>query len=195
MKDSIRLIVGLGNPGSEYENTRHNAGLWLLEEIARQYGVQLKPEKKFHGLSGKARIKGQDVYLLFPTTFMNLSGQAVQALANFYKISVNEILVLHDELDLPTGTAKFKLGGGHGGQNGLRDIINKMGNNKNFYRCRIGIGHPGDKNKVTGHVLGKPNKDDLKKIEAVIDVAASEIDSTVDGDWSGAMNRLHTFKA
>lgn len=194
MKDKIRLIVGLGNPGSEYENTRHNAGAWLLNLIARQYGVQLKPEKKFHGLSGKARIKGEDVFLLFPTTFMNVSGQAVQALANFYKIPVNEILVLHDELDLPVGTAKFKLGGGHGGQNGLRDIISKMGNNKNFYRCRIGIGHPGDKNKVTNHVLGKPNKDDLKKIEAVIDIAASEIDSTVDGDWPGAMNRLHTFK-
>lgn len=195
MKDKIRLIVGLGNPGSEYENTRHNAGAWLLNQIARQYGVQLKPEKKFHGLSGKARIKGEDVFLLFPTTFMNVSGQAVQALANFYKIPVNEILVLHDELDLPVGTAKFKQGGGHGGQNGLRDIISKMGNNKNFYRCRIGIGHPGDKNKVTSHVLGKPNKDDLKKIEAVIDVAASEIDSTVDGDWPGAMNRLHSFKA
>ena len=195
MKDNIRLIVGLGNPGSEYENTRHNAGAWLLDEIARQYGVQLKPEKKFHGLSGKAFIKGKEVFLLFPTTFMNLSGQAVQALANFYKIPVNEILVLHDELDLPTGTAKLKLGGGHGGQNGLRDIISKMANDKNFYRLRIGIGHPGDKNKVTGHVLGKPNKDELKKIETIIDAAASEIDSLVTGDWAGAMNRLHSVKA
>lgn len=195
MNDSIRLIVGLGNPGSEYENTRHNAGAWLLEEIARHYGVQLKPEKKFHGISGKANIKGQDVFLLFPTTFMNLSGQAVQALANFYKISVNEILVLHDELDLPAGVARFKKGGGHGGQNGLRDIISKMGNNKDFYRCRIGIGHPGDKNKVTGHVLGKPNKDELNKIMSAIDAAASEIDSTVSGDWAGAMNRLHSVKA
>ncbi|MFY0700888.1 MAG: aminoacyl-tRNA hydrolase, partial [Bermanella sp.] len=181
--------------GSEYENTRHNAGAWLLNEIARQYGVQLKPEKKFHGLSGKALIKGKEVFLLFPTTFMNVSGQAVQALANFYKIPVNEILVLHDELDLPVGTAKLKLGGGHGGQNGLRDIISKMANNKNFYRLRIGIGHPGDKNKVTGHVLGKPNKDELKKIETIIDAAASEIDSVVTGDWAGAMNRLHSVKA
>jgi len=126
---------------------------------------------------------------------MNLSGQAVQALANFYKISVNEILVLHDELDLPAGVARFKKGGGHGGQNGLRDIISKMGNNKDFYRCRIGIGHPGDKNKVTGHVLGKPNKDELNKIMSAIDAAASEIDSTVSGDWAGAMNRLHSVKA
>jgi len=195
VKDNIRLIVGLGNPGSEYENTRHNAGAWLLNEIARQYGVQLKPEKKFHGLSGKALIKGKEVFLLFPTTYMNVSGQAVQALANFYKIPVNEILVLHDELDLPVGTAKLKLGGGHGGQNGLRDIISKMANNKNFYRLRIGIGHPGDKNKVTGHVLGKPNKDELKKIETIIDAAASEIDSVVTGDWAGAMNRLHSVKA
>ena len=195
MKDNIRLIVGLGNPGSEYENTRHNAGAWLLAEIARHYGVQLKPEKKFHGLSGKALIKGKEVFLLFPTTYMNLSGQAVQALANFYKIPVNEILVLHDELDLPVGTAKLKLGGGHGGQNGLRDIISKMANDKNFYRLRIGIGHPGDKNKVTGHVLGKPNKDELQKIESIIDAAASEIDSLVTGDWAGAMNRLHSVKA
>ena len=126
---------------------------------------------------------------------MNLSGQAVQALANFYKIPVNEILVAHDELDLPVGTAKFKLGGGHGGQNGLRDIISKMGNDKNFYRLRIGIGHPGDKSKVTGHVLGKPNKDDQQKILATIDEAVREIDSVVIGDWPGAMNRLHTFKA
>lgn len=195
MKDTIRLIVGLGNPGSEYEHTRHNAGAWLLFELARYYNVQLKPDKKFHGLAGKAIIKGQEVWLVFPTTFMNLSGQAVQALANFYKIPVNEILVAHDELDLPVGTAKFKLGGGHGGQNGLRDIISKMGNDKNFYRLRIGIGHPGDKSKVTGHVLGKPNKDDQQKILATIDEAVREIDSVVIGDWPGAMNRLHTFKA
>lgn len=194
MKDSIRLIVGLGNPGSEYEHTRHNAGAWLLFELARYYNVQLKPDKKFHGLAGKAIIKGQEVWLIFPTTFMNLSGQAVQALANFYKIPVNQILVAHDELDLPVGTAKFKLGGGHGGQNGLRDIIEKMGNDKNFYRLRIGIGHPGDKSKVTGHVLGKPNKDDQQKMIATIDEAVREIDSVVSGDWPGAMNRLHTFK-
>ena len=195
MKDTIRLIVGLGNPGSEYEHTRHNAGAWLLFELARYYNVQLKPDKKFHGLAGKAIIKGQEVWLVFPTTFMNLSGQAVQALANFYKIPVNEILVAHDELDLPVGTAKFKFGGGHGWQNGLRDIISKMGNDKNFYRLRIGIGHPGDKSKVTGHVLGKPNKDDQQKILATIDEAVREIDSVVIGDWPGAMNRLHTFKA
>jgi len=144
---------------------------------------------------GKTQIKGQEVWLLFPTTFMNLSGQAVQALANFYKISVNEILVIHDELDLPVGTAKFKLGGGHGGQNGLRDIISKMANNKNFYRLRIGIGHPGDKSLVTGHVLGRANKDDQKKVSAVIDEAIQQIDSIVCGDWPSAMNRLHTFKA
>ncbi|MEY8204096.1 MAG: aminoacyl-tRNA hydrolase [Bermanella sp.] len=195
MKDKIKLIVGLGNPGSEYQNTRHNAGVDLLQELARFYNVSLKPDKKFHGLVGKTQIKGQDVWLIFPTTFMNLSGQAVQALANFYKISVNNILVVHDELDLPVGTAKFKLGGGHGGQNGLRDIINKMGNNKNFYRLRIGIGHPGDKSKVSGHVLGRANKDDQQKTSAVIDEAIREIDSIVTGDWPGAMNRLHTFKA
>lgn len=195
MKDNIRLIVGLGNPGSEYEDTRHNAGAWLLAQLARYYNVQLKPEKRFHGLAGKAIIKGQEVWLLFPTTFMNKSGLSVQALANFYKIPVNEILVAHDELDLPTGVAKFKHSGGHGGQNGLRDIIAKMGSNKDFYRLRIGIGHPGDKSKVTGHVLGKPNKADKNKLIAVIDEALREIDCVVVGDWSGAMNRLHSFKA
>ncbi len=195
MKDKIQLIVGLGNPGSEYEQTRHNAGAWLLDELARFYNVQLKPDKKFHGLAGKANIKGQDVWLLFPTTYMNLSGQAVQALAQFYKIPVNNILVVHDELDLPVGVAKFKQGGGHGGQNGLRDIISKMANSKEFYRLRIGIGHPGDKAKVTGHVLGKPNRDDHAKMMAVINEAIREIDSVVTGDWPGAMNRLHSFKA
>ncbi len=133
--------------------------------------------------------------LLWQTQALHHHRQAVQALSNFYKIPVNNILVAHDELDLPVGVAKFKQSGGHGGQNGLRDIIASMGNSKDFYRLRIGIGHPGDKSKVTGHVLGKPNKADKDKLDAVIDEALREIDSVVTGDWAGAMNRLHSFKA
>ena len=194
MADSIRLIVGLGNPGAEYEQTRHNAGAWVIERLARQEGISLSPDKKFFGLSGKGRINGQECYLLFPTTFMNRSGQAVAALANFYKISPTEILVVHDELDLPAGIAKFKTGGGHGGQNGLRDIIARLGNNNGFHRLRIGISHPGDKSKVTGHVLGRASKAEQQSIDAAIDEAIRVLPDAIGGDLPKAMNRLHSFK-
>lgn len=194
MTNSIQLIVGLGNPGAEYENTRHNAGAWLVERLARSEGVRLAPEKKFHGYAGKARIKGQDCWLLIPTTFMNLSGQAVQALATFYRINPESILVVHDELDLPAGQARFKTGGGHGGQNGLRDIISKLGNNPNFHRLRIGIGHPGDKSRVTGHVLGKPSQAEQKAIDEAIEEALRVLPDAASGDMAKAMNRLHSFK-
>lgn len=194
MSDSIQLIVGLGNPGAEYEHTRHNAGAWLVERLARSERINLIPERKFHGLYGKGRIGGQDCWLLIPTTFMNLSGQAVQALANFYKLTPEQILVVHDELDLPAGQARFKLGGGHGGQNGLRDIISKLGNNQNFHRLRIGIGHPGDKSKVTGHVLGKPTAAEQKLMDDVITEALHVLPQAVSGDLAKAMNRLHSFK-
>lgn len=194
MSNSIQLIVGLGNPGAEYENTRHNAGAWLVERLARSEGVRMSPEKKFHGHVGKARIKGEDCWLLIPATFMNLSGQAVQALASFYRIAPESILVVHDELDMPAGQARFKTGGGHGGQNGLRDIISKLGNNPNFHRLRIGIGHPGDKSKVTGHVLGKPSQTEQKAIDDAIDEALRVLPDAVSGDMAKAMNRLHSFK-
>ena len=134
--------MGLANPGPEYENTRHNAGQSFLKLLISQENIQLKAEAKFYGLTGRIQFAGNDLRLLIPTTFMNLSGKSVAAMANFYRIKPEEILVAHDELDLPPGVAKFKLGGGHGGHNGLRDIISKLGNNKNFYRLRIGIGHP-----------------------------------------------------
>lgn len=191
----IKLIVGLGNPGSEYETTRHNAGAWFITEIARAYNIILKADKKFFGISGQGRINGQDIWLLFPTTYMNKSGQAVQALANFYKITAEEILVAHDELDLPSGTARLKNGGGHGGQNGLRDIISCLGNNKNFHRLRIGIGHPGDKSRVTGHVLGRPSANEKIQMDATIDEAGRVLPDAIAGDWGKAMNRLHSFKA
>ncbi|WP_300427808.1 aminoacyl-tRNA hydrolase [uncultured Thalassolituus sp.] len=194
MADSIRLIVGLGNPGAEYEQTRHNAGAWVIERLARLEGITLSPDKKFSGLAGKGRIGGQECYLLLPTTFMNRSGQAVSALANFYKILPSEILVVHDELDLPPGVARFKTGGGHGGQNGLRDIISRLGNNNGFHRLRIGIGHPGDKSQVTGHVLGRASKADQQSIDAAIDEAMRVLPDAVNGDLAKAMNRLHSFK-
>jgi len=191
----VQLIVGLGNPGQEYERTRHNAGAWFVDELARQYQGNLKPDPKFHGIVGRANINGHDVRLLIPTTFMNLSGQATAAAAKFYKIEPDQILVAHDELDIEPGTARFKQGGGHGGHNGLRDIISKLGNNKNFHRLRVGIGHPGDSKKVTGYVLGKAPQTDQSAIEASIDEAIRTLPDALKQDWAKAMNRLHSFKA
>ena len=192
---SVQLIVGLGNPGREYEDTRHNAGVWFIEELARASGASLQPEKKFHGLTARINLAGQDVRLLYPTTFMNLSGQAVAAMAGFYRIPPENILVAHDELDIPTGTARLKQGGGHGGHNGLRDIISKLGNNKNFLRLRIGIDHPGDSNKVVGYVLNKPTRQEDLQIRSAIDEAARVLPGIVDGEWQKAVQQLHTFKA
>jgi len=195
MSNKIKLIVGLGNPGPEYENTRHNAGAIFLAELAKQSHTTLKPEKKFHGLYSKAVVHGQDVHLLYPSTFMNRSGQAVQSICQFYKIEPEEILVAHDELDLPEGTMKLKQGGGHGGQNGLRDIIANLGGNKNFSRLRLGIGHPGHASKVTGHVLGRLGKKETEQLESVIDEAIRYLPEILRGDWQKAMNHLHSFAA
>ncbi|WP_417760384.1 aminoacyl-tRNA hydrolase [Shewanella sp.] len=191
----IKLIVGLGNPGAEYERTRHNAGAWYVEQLARQYGANLVPDSKYFGLTARLTVKGRDVRLLIPTTFMNLSGKAVAALANFFRIEPQQMLVAHDELDMPPGVAKFKLGGGHGGHNGLKDIIAKMGNNKDFYRLRIGIGHPGDKNLVSGFVLGKAPQTEQQLLDATIDEAVRATDILLTDDLTKAMNRLHAFKA
>ena len=195
MTHQIKLIVGLGNPGKEYASTRHNAGAIFVEALANQALQTLKPEGKFQGLYTKATISGQDIHLLIPTTFMNRSGQAVQAIAQFFKIQPEEILVAHDELDIPMGTMKLKKGGGHGGQNGLRDIITKLGGNKEFSRLRIGIGHPGHASKVTGHVLGKLGKKETEQIEAVINEAIRYLPEIISGDTAKAMNALHSFKA
>ncbi|WP_115719327.1 aminoacyl-tRNA hydrolase [Gallaecimonas mangrovi] len=191
----IQLLVGLGNPGPEYAQTRHNAGAWYIEELARLHRQSLSLESKFSALTARVSIKGQDVRLLVPTTYMNLSGKAVSALANFYRIPVESILVAHDELDLPPGVARFKQGGGHGGHNGLKDIMAKMGNNPNFNRLRIGIGHPGDRNKVTGYVLGKPPQGEQEKINAAIDEAVRATDILLQSGKTAAQNRLHAFKA
>ncbi|MDG6898062.1 aminoacyl-tRNA hydrolase [Actinobacillus delphinicola] len=191
----IKLIVGLCNPGEKYADTRHNAGAWFIEEVARRYGFSLKDEPKFFGKTARAMIDGQEVRFLLPTTFMNLSGKAVGAMANFYRIKPEEILVAHDEMDLPAGVAKIKLGGGHGGHNGLKDIIAALGNNKNFYRLRIGIGHPGDRNLVTSYVLGKPAPADQKKIDEALDEAVRCLPILFKDGITKATTRLNSFKA
>ncbi|WP_394166983.1 aminoacyl-tRNA hydrolase [Neptunomonas phycophila] len=194
MKDSIQLIVGLGNPGSQYEQTRHNAGAEFVEQLAARQLTSLQTDKKFFGRYGKAQLGNQTVHLLIPTTFMNLSGQSVAAVANFYKIPPESILVAHDELDLPPGIARFKQGGGHGGHNGLRDIISRLGNNKNFYRLRIGIGHPGQAKDVAGFVLTKAPVSERSKSQAAINESLFHLPEAISGNWAQAMNKLHSFK-
>ncbi|NTS78395.1 aminoacyl-tRNA hydrolase [Catenovulum sp. SM1970] len=195
MADIAKLIVGLGNPGPEYQNTRHNAGEWFVRQLADLYRTPLKVESKFFGLTCRINMQGQDVRLLVPTTFMNRSGQAVAAIAQFYKIEPEQIIVAHDELAIEPGIAKFKRGGGHAGHNGLRDIIARLGNNKNFLRLRIGIGHPGDKNKVSGFVLGKPPATEQKQIDEAIDEALRCTEIWYKDGLAKATNRLHTFKS
>ena len=192
---NIKLIVGLANPGEKYQQTRHNAGEWYVNELARVCGVSLVADSKYYGLTARATLYGKDVRLLIPTTFMNLSGKSVGALANFFRIEPEEILVAHDELDMPPGVAKFKLGGGHGGHNGLKDIIAKLANNKGFYRLRIGIGHPGDKSQVSNYVLGKAPQVEQRLIEEVIDEAVRATELLFKEDMSKAMHRLHSYKA
>ncbi|WP_017444306.1 aminoacyl-tRNA hydrolase [Gayadomonas joobiniege] len=195
MSDKVQLIVGLGNPGSQYVNTRHNAGEWYVRSLAEYHQAQLKFDNKFFGFTGLAQISGQDVRLLIPTTFMNKSGQAIAALANFYKIPPQSILVAHDELDMPPGVAKYKKGGGHGGHNGLRDTIARLANNKEFLRLRIGIGHPGHSSQVTGYVLGKAPQSEQALIDAAIDEAVRCSEILIKDGLLKATNRLHSFKA
>ena len=192
---AIKLIAGLGNPGSEYRGTRHNAGADFVEELARQCSTPLQAESKFFGLAGRVNYSGYDLRLIIPTTFMNRSGKAVAAIASFYKIAPEEILIAHDELDIPAGTARFKQGGGHGGHNGLRDIVPALGNNKNFHRMRIGIDHPGHASKVSGYVLSQPSQVDRTRIEACIDEAIAALPLLLSGDATKAMTRLHSFSA
>ncbi len=191
----IKLIVGLGNPGPEYAKTRHNAGAWYVEQLARWHNVSLREEPKFFGHTARILVEGQDVRLLIPNTYMNLSGKAVAALARFYQIEPEAMLVAHDELDLPPGIAKFKQGGGHGGHNGLKDIIAKMGNNNNFFRLRLGIGHPGSKEQVAGFVLTKAPSSEQNLIDAALDESLRATDILFKQDMTKAMNRLHSFKA
>jgi PTH1 family peptidyl-tRNA hydrolase len=192
--DPIKLIVGLGNPGAEYQQTRHNAGVWYVDALLRKFPTPapLQDDNKFKGLVGQTSIAGHNVRILVPTTFMNLSGQSVAALANFYKIPVESILVAHDELDISPGEVRLKVGGGHGGHNGLRNIIEQLGNQKKFGRLRLGIGHPGNAKQVANFVLKKPSTNELDLIEDSISRAVAETESIVKGDWQPAMKQLHT---
>ncbi|RBP52764.1 aminoacyl-tRNA hydrolase [Arenicella xantha] len=190
----IKLIVGLGNPGEKYAKTRHNAGFLFLDSLCEQLGISLKADKQCFGRSGKAVIAGQEVRLLAPDTFMNLSGKAVVAATQYYKIDLAEILVVHDELDLDPGVARLKLGGGHGGNNGLRDIAQMCGS-KDFARLRLGIGHPGVGRDVAAYVLKQANRDDQTKIEHAIAESLRVLELIVQGDFPRAMNELHTTLA
>jgi PTH1 family peptidyl-tRNA hydrolase len=189
---SIQLIVGLGNPGPEYDRTRHNAGADFVLELARRHGVQLLQDSKYHGLSGRLKLGGQEVRLLIPTTYMNRSGQSVGPLANFFKIPAEAILVAHDELDLPVGSARLKAGGGHGGHNGLRDIIGALGNNREFMRLRLGIDHPGNARDVVNYVLQRAPRAEQEQLADAIERAVDVMPIAACGDWGAAMKELHT---
>jgi PTH1 family peptidyl-tRNA hydrolase len=187
---AIKLIAGLGNPGSKYDGTRHNAGFWFVDELARRYSGIFKVESRFSGECCKIDIAGSTVWLLKPTTFMNRSGLSVKQLSSFFKISPNEILIAHDELDILPGTVRLKSGGGHGGHNGLRDLHAQIG--KEYWRLRLGIGHPGDAKKVADYVLSRPSSSDEIEIRRCIDNVADEIERIVLGDMQKVMNTLHT---
>ena len=188
---ALRLIVGLGNPGAEYLRTRHNAGFWFIDALAQREGVRFGMESKLHAETVKATLDGQTVWLMKPTTFMNKSGLAVAAALRYYKIAPEEMLVAHDELDLPPGTARLKFDGGHGGQNGLRDIIAQLGHGK-FHRLRVGIGHPGHKDRVTSWVLGRAGAADEDAILGAVGAAMDVLPLALRGDFNEAMTRLHT---
>jgi PTH1 family peptidyl-tRNA hydrolase len=188
----VQLIVGLGNPGQQYEQTRHNAGADFVLALSKYCGVTLKPEAKFFGAIGRATLDDHNVRLLVPDTYMNRSGKAVAAMAGFYQIPPEAILIAHDELDLSPGVARLKLGGGHGGHNGLRDTIQALGNNRNFARLRIGIGHPGSSSEVVNFVLCKAPQSEQQLINQSIDDALRVIPMAATGQWNNAMKELHS---
>ena len=191
MMNLIRLIVGLGNPGREYESTRHNVGFWWVDELARTDSLSFRSESRFHGLAARGQVSGQEVWLLKPQTFMNLSGRAVGALAQFYKIAPAEILVVHDELDLSPGVARLKVGGGHGGHNGLKDIIANLGT-RDFWRLRLGIGRPGDRGEVVNYVLNSPRREDHELIIEAMQQSLHVAPLLIEGKMEAAMLKLHS---
>lgn len=190
MASRIALIVGLGNPGPKYQPTRHNVGFWFVDEFAASEAATLRAEAKFQGHVCKLSFNGQPLWLLKPRTYMNLSGQSLSALVRFYKIAPENILVIHDELDLPAGTIRLKQDGGHGGHNGLRNIIDHLGT-KEFARLRIGIGHPGNARDVTNYVLSTPSQVDKNHIEEAIRDALNLVPEIIAGEFEKAMNELH----
>ncbi len=192
--EGLRLIIGLGNPGPEHARTRHNAGFWFVDALAQQAGARFGLDAKLFGETAKVEIAGRSLWLLKPATYMNLSGKAVTAALRFWKIEPEQLLLVHDELDLPPGVARLKFDGGHGGQNGVRDTMRLLGHGR-FHRLRIGIGHPGHKDRVTPWLLkGGPDKDDEILIGRAIDDAIAVLPLAVAGDFNEAMKRLHTTK-
>ena len=189
----IRLFVGLGNPGSEYDGTRHNAGFWYLDALSRELKTPVVMDKSYHGLVGRTTVNGQTVWLLEPQTYMNLCGKSVAGLARFFKIQPEEILVAHDELDLPPGEAKLKLGGSHAGHNGLRDIHAQLGSDR-YWRLRLGVGHPGVKAEVVHWVLKKPSLDHRIAIDQTIDRAIKALPHLLTGSMDKATMQIHTSK-
>jgi PTH1 family peptidyl-tRNA hydrolase len=188
---AIQLVAGLGNPGAKYEQTRHNAGFWFVDELARQYATQLRPESKYKSDVARCSIDGRDCRLQKPMDFMNRSGQPVAALAGFYRIPRSAILVVHDDLDLPVGTIKLKKGGGHGGHNGLRDLFSHLGG-KDFLRLRIGIGHPGHRDDVVDYVLKNASREDRGLIDRAMDDAIRVMPQIIAGEIEAATKELHT---
>ena len=189
----IKLFVGLGNPGAEYEDTRHNAGFWWIDALARELNVNLVPDKSYFAKVARTQVKGQTVWLLEPQTFMNLSGKSVGALAKFFKIAPEEILVVHDELDVVPGQAKLKFGGSHAGHNGLRDIHAQMGTG-DYWRLRLGIGHPGVKSEVVNWVLKKPMAEQRDLIQDVIGRSIKAAEMLIQGEMEKATVQIHTSK-
>lgn len=187
----IKLIVGLGNPGPEHAATRHNAGFWWVDAFADAHRCAFRAEAKFHALAAKGVVDGREVFLLKPQTFMNVSGRAVGAIAQFYKIAPSEMLVVHDELDLPPGIVKLKLGGGHGGHNGLKDIIAHLGS-RDFWRLRIGIGHPGERADVSNYVLKAPRREEMELIADAMRRANETSPLMLAGKMEAAMLKLHS---
>lgn len=189
--ESVQLIVGLGNPGPKYEATRHNAGFWCLEALARQASISLRAERKFHGWTGRWQSDAGDVHLLCPATYMNHSGRAVAALMQFYRIDPAAVLVIHDEIDLSVGEARLKVGGGHGGHNGLRDIVAALGT-PGFSRLRLGVGHPGQADQVVSYVLHAPGRAERDGIDQAIERALTVMPLVIAGARERAQQQLHT---
>jgi PTH1 family peptidyl-tRNA hydrolase len=188
---TIQLVAGLGNPGAKYEQTRHNAGFWFVDEVARQYNTAFRSESKYKSDVARCTIAGNDCRLQKPMDFMNCSGLPVASLASFYQIPRSGILVVHDDLDLPPGTVKLKQGGGHGGHNGLRDLISHLGS-KDFLRLRVGIGHPGHRDDVVGYVLKNASRDDRTAIDQAIERTVAVLPDIIAGNTEAAMKELHT---
>ncbi len=189
----IKLIAGLGNPGPEYEHTRHNAGFWWVDQAAQLLNAQLQLERSYFGFGARVQVAGQTLWLLKPQTFMNVSGKSVASLARFFKVAPQELLVVHDELDLPPGEVRLKAGGGHAGHNGLRDIHAQLGS-PDYWRLRVGIGHPGNKNEVANWVLKKPSADDRIAIAQALDRSLKALPHLIAGDMDKAMAQIHTSK-